>query len=75
MGLTQQQASQLKNGQHILVRIKRRYVDALFIEHHHEYGVYAHYMGIDRILGNHSGIYGTQNWFDLNEIQIPKEVR
>lgn len=64
MAITENKAQELKNGQHIQVKHKGRWKDGLFVEYN-VYGVYATFMTpYDR--------YGTQEFFDLNEVRVKK---
>lgn len=66
------QARKLKNGQHIQVKNRGKWIDALFIENYPYYeAIYAHYMGYDEILKRKTSIYGSNDYFDYNDVRLP----
>lgn len=71
-----EQARKLKNGQHIKVLNKGKWIDALVVhvDNIYRYGVYAHHMGWDKITSQKTSIYGSANYFDLNEIKLPTKT-
>jgi hypothetical protein len=70
--MTQEDAKKLKNGQHIKVNVREKWIDALFVKYHEKHGIYAHHMGFDITLWESTGIYGTCNYFELSKVKLPK---
>jgi hypothetical protein len=76
--MTYEEAKKLKNGQYIQVNVCGEWVDALFVLYttffQNDIGIYAVHMGFDTTLWEPTGIYGTKNYFALDEVRLPKGI-
>lgn len=73
--ITQQQALNLENGQHVRVRVNDEWYDGLFIETHLPLYVSVYYIGYDKHLKRNTSIYGTISIFYLEDVSVPKKRR